>query len=170
MVLVWIYWSTRVIKKLKIQNGWKRRQITAVKVLDHLAHSPDLAPSDFHLFLHLKKHLAGQKFHEDEEVKTKSPHGCVRRRWSSVTSEYKTSCQAKQMHWQKWWLCWKVAEDTCWECLTRYFNNFFLIIAFVTLLYGPPTRRKHVWLAHSIWSHPFVTFQKYKRCFLREKF
>jgi histone-lysine N-methyltransferase SETMAR len=39
------------------------------EVLDHRAHSPDLAPSDFHLFLHLKKHLAGQKFHEDEEVK-----------------------------------------------------------------------------------------------------
>jgi histone-lysine N-methyltransferase SETMAR len=36
---------------------------------DHPAHSPDLAPSDFHLFLHLKEHLAGQKFHEDEEVK-----------------------------------------------------------------------------------------------------
>jgi histone-lysine N-methyltransferase SETMAR len=39
------------------------------EVLDHPAHSPDLAPSDVHLFLHLKKHLAGQKFHEDEEVK-----------------------------------------------------------------------------------------------------
>jgi histone-lysine N-methyltransferase SETMAR len=39
------------------------------EVLDHPAHSPDLAPSDFHLFLHLKKHLASQNFHEDEEVK-----------------------------------------------------------------------------------------------------
>jgi hypothetical protein len=28
-----------------------------------------LAYSHFHFFLHLKKHLAGQKFHEDEEVK-----------------------------------------------------------------------------------------------------
>ena len=36
-----------------------------------VAHSPDLSPSDFHLFLHLKKHLAGQKFHENEEVKNK---------------------------------------------------------------------------------------------------
>jgi len=25
-----------------------------------------LAPSDFHLFLHLKKHLAGKKFEDDE--------------------------------------------------------------------------------------------------------
>ena len=41
------------------------------EVLEHLTHSPHLTPSDFHLFLHLKKHLASQKFHEDEEVKNK---------------------------------------------------------------------------------------------------
>ena len=35
-------------------------------ILDHLPYSPDLAPSDFHLFLHLKKHLAGKKFDDDE--------------------------------------------------------------------------------------------------------
>jgi hypothetical protein len=29
----------------------------------------DLAPSDFHLFLHLKKFLAGQRFKNDEDVK-----------------------------------------------------------------------------------------------------
>jgi hypothetical protein len=40
-----------------------------MKVLDHPTHSPDLAPSNFHLFLHLKKHLAGQKYQKDEEVK-----------------------------------------------------------------------------------------------------
>jgi hypothetical protein len=28
----------------------------------------DLAPSDFNLFLHLKEHLAGKKFDEDNEV------------------------------------------------------------------------------------------------------
>jgi hypothetical protein len=28
----------------------------------------DLAPSDFHLFLHLKKHLAGKNFDDDDEV------------------------------------------------------------------------------------------------------
>ena len=42
------------------------------KVLDHTAHSPDLAPTDFHLFLHLNKLLAGQKFHEDEEAKNEA--------------------------------------------------------------------------------------------------
>lgn len=38
-------------------------------VLDHPPHSPDLAPSDFHLFLHLKQYLAGKKFDDDDEVK-----------------------------------------------------------------------------------------------------
>jgi hypothetical protein len=33
---------------------------------DHPPYSPDLAPSDFHLFLHLKSFLAGQRFHYDE--------------------------------------------------------------------------------------------------------
>ena len=31
---------------------------------------PDLAPSDYHLFLHLKKHLGGQRLQDDNEVKT----------------------------------------------------------------------------------------------------
>ena len=37
-------------------------------ILDHPPYSPDLAPSDFHLFLHLKKHLAGKKFDDNDEV------------------------------------------------------------------------------------------------------
>ena len=38
-------------------------------VLPHPAYSPDLAPSDFHLFGPLKDYLRGQKFHDDESVK-----------------------------------------------------------------------------------------------------
>jgi len=41
------------------------------EVLYNPAHSPDLAPSDFLLRLHLKKHLACQKFHDDEQVNNK---------------------------------------------------------------------------------------------------
>jgi hypothetical protein len=37
-------------------------------VLDHPPYSPDLAPSDFHLFLHLKKYLGGKKFDDYDEV------------------------------------------------------------------------------------------------------
>jgi len=38
-------------------------------VLPHPAYSPDLAPSDFHLFGPLKDNLRGQKFDDDESVK-----------------------------------------------------------------------------------------------------
>ena len=33
---------------------------------DHPPYSPDLAPSDYHLFQHLKSFLGGQRFHDDE--------------------------------------------------------------------------------------------------------
>jgi histone-lysine N-methyltransferase SETMAR len=36
---------------------------------DHPPHSPDLAPSDFHVFLHLKKFLGGRRFLENDDVK-----------------------------------------------------------------------------------------------------
>ncbi|KAJ4427740.1 hypothetical protein ANN_25393 [Periplaneta americana] len=40
-------------------------------LLDHPPYSPDLAPSDFHVFLHLKKFLSsGERFGNDEELKT----------------------------------------------------------------------------------------------------
>ncbi|GBN35982.1 hypothetical protein AVEN_9170-1 [Araneus ventricosus] len=38
-------------------------------MLDHPPHSSDLAPSDLQLFLYLKRHLAGQNFHDDDEIK-----------------------------------------------------------------------------------------------------
>jgi hypothetical protein len=59
---------TRVIQKVKIQHWWEGKG-------NHLRPSrsqPNFDPSDFHLLLHLMNHLAGQKFHEDEEVKNES--------------------------------------------------------------------------------------------------
>jgi hypothetical protein len=38
------------------------------EVLDHPPYSPELAPSDFHLFEPLKKHLCGRRFATDGEV------------------------------------------------------------------------------------------------------
>lgn len=38
-------------------------------VIDHPPYSPDLAPSDFHLFCHLKKNLGGKHFGNSDEVK-----------------------------------------------------------------------------------------------------
>jgi histone-lysine N-methyltransferase SETMAR len=37
--------------------GWKQ--------IDHPPYSPDLAPSDFHVSLHLKTFLDGRRFHDD---------------------------------------------------------------------------------------------------------
>ena len=36
--------------------------------MDHPPYSPDLAPSDFHLFLHLKKRLVGKNFDDGDEL------------------------------------------------------------------------------------------------------
>jgi len=41
-------------------------------ILDHPPYSPDLVTGDFHLFLHLNKHLAGKKFDDDDVVQTES--------------------------------------------------------------------------------------------------
>jgi len=38
------------------------------EVLKHPPYSPDLAPSDFHLFGPMKEHLRGQMFADDDEV------------------------------------------------------------------------------------------------------
>jgi len=37
-------------------------------MLDLPPYSPEIATGDFHLFVHLKKHIAGKKFDEDNEV------------------------------------------------------------------------------------------------------
>jgi len=37
-------------------------------ILGHPPYSPDLAPSNFRLFLYLKKHLAGKKFDDIDEA------------------------------------------------------------------------------------------------------
>jgi hypothetical protein len=39
------------------------------EVFEHPVYSPDLAPSDFHLFPKLKEFLGGRRFKSDEEVK-----------------------------------------------------------------------------------------------------
>jgi hypothetical protein len=41
-----------------------------VKVFDHPPYSPDLAPSDYHLFMHLKQWLASQSFEDADRLKT----------------------------------------------------------------------------------------------------
>ena len=38
------------------------------ELFPHPLYSPDLAPSDLHLFPRLKKHLWGRRFEEDDEL------------------------------------------------------------------------------------------------------
>lgn len=52
----------RNTKSLLEKFGWD--------ILPHPPYSPDLAPSDYHLFTNLKKHLGGKRLNSDEEVKT----------------------------------------------------------------------------------------------------
>ncbi|GFU99501.1 histone-lysine N-methyltransferase SETMAR [Trichonephila clavipes] len=53
--------TANVTKTLLRGFGWD--------VFDHPPYCPDLAPSDFHLFLHLKSFLAGKHFNNDKELK-----------------------------------------------------------------------------------------------------
>ncbi|GFV47960.1 HTH_48 domain-containing protein [Trichonephila clavipes] len=43
--------------------------IDIIKKIDHPPYSPDLAPSDFHLFRYLKEFLGGKRFDTADEVK-----------------------------------------------------------------------------------------------------
>jgi histone-lysine N-methyltransferase SETMAR len=55
--------------------GWKQT--------DHPPYSPDLAPSDSHVFLLLKKFLGGRRYVEDDDVK-----GAVNTRFSSQAASF----------------------------------------------------------------------------------
>ncbi|XP_014486214.1 PREDICTED: histone-lysine N-methyltransferase SETMAR-like [Dinoponera quadriceps] len=52
---------SRQTQELLTHLGWT--------VMPHPPYSPDLAPSDYHLFSKLKKHLSGQRFRSDDKVK-----------------------------------------------------------------------------------------------------
>jgi histone-lysine N-methyltransferase SETMAR len=54
---------------LQPQRKISSRQLTGNNPIIPPPYSPDLAPSDFHVFLHLKTFLGGLRFHNDNEVK-----------------------------------------------------------------------------------------------------
>jgi histone-lysine N-methyltransferase SETMAR len=53
--------TAAAMQDLTATVGWEQ--------FDHPPYGPDLAPSDFHVFLHLKTFLGGLWFHNDSEVK-----------------------------------------------------------------------------------------------------
>jgi histone-lysine N-methyltransferase SETMAR len=56
-------------------SGWEQ--------IHHPPYSPDLAPSDFYVFLHLKKFLGGRRFLEGDDVKE-----AVNTRFSSQAASF----------------------------------------------------------------------------------
>jgi len=69
--------------------GWEQ--------FDHPPYSPDLVPSDFHLFLHFKSFLAGQWFHDNSEAK-KAVTTCFA---SQLASFYDEGIQKLVQHYDK---------------------------------------------------------------------
>ncbi|GFO24732.1 histone-lysine N-methyltransferase SETMAR [Plakobranchus ocellatus] len=56
-----VFWDAKgVILLDNLPQGWE--------ILPHPAHSPDLAPSDFHLFGPLKRHLGGMAFETEDDL------------------------------------------------------------------------------------------------------
>jgi len=53
--------TTHVTVNLLERWGWE--------ILEHPRYSPDLAPSDFHLFPKMKKHLRAKRFKSHDDVK-----------------------------------------------------------------------------------------------------
>ncbi|GFR84659.1 histone-lysine N-methyltransferase SETMAR [Elysia marginata] len=58
------YPSTRQINPHTAKRTKERLERNRRDILPYPAHSPDLAPSDFHLFVHLKRHLGGKKLED----------------------------------------------------------------------------------------------------------
>ncbi|GBL72111.1 hypothetical protein AVEN_115119-1 [Araneus ventricosus] len=56
---------------IQVFTAFKQKTARAFgwEIFDHLPYSPDIAPSDFHLFLKLKEFPDGERFGSDEELK-----------------------------------------------------------------------------------------------------
>ena len=65
--------------------------------IDHLPYSPDLSPSDYHLFLHPKKSLGGKPFDDDDDLKD------AVQKWltSQVATFYEKGTQKRVPHYDK---------------------------------------------------------------------
>jgi histone-lysine N-methyltransferase SETMAR len=57
-------------RSTKVRTTQERIQELQWGLHEHSPYSPDLAPSDFHLFGPLENHLVGKCFADDEEVET----------------------------------------------------------------------------------------------------
>ena len=67
------------------------------KLVQHPPYSPDLAPSDFHLFPNMKKHLAGTHYATDDDV-ISAVKGFLQEQDQTF---YETGIKALQKRWKK---------------------------------------------------------------------
>ena len=74
------------------------------EVLPHPPYSPDLAPSDFHLFGPMKRYLGGKHFTDDDEVQENVRHWLLQQ----PTEFYAESIRKLVDRWDK---CINVAGD-----------------------------------------------------------
>ncbi|GFO11594.1 histone-lysine N-methyltransferase SETMAR [Plakobranchus ocellatus] len=69
MIIVMITTTITVMETSEMRtiknSEWLQRY--GWEILPHPAHSPDLAPSDFHLFGTLKRHLGGMAFETEDD-------------------------------------------------------------------------------------------------------
>jgi histone-lysine N-methyltransferase SETMAR len=67
------------------------------ELLEHPPYSPDLAPSDFYLFLRIKFFLAGQRFSSNQEA-----IAAVAGYFTDLTKyHYRDGIMALEHHWNK---------------------------------------------------------------------
>ncbi|GFN99464.1 transposase [Plakobranchus ocellatus] len=71
-VMATVFWDAKgvilldILPQANLTQQWLQRY--GWEILPHPAHSPDLAPSDFHLFGLLKRHLGGMAFETEDDL------------------------------------------------------------------------------------------------------
>jgi histone-lysine N-methyltransferase SETMAR len=97
-----------------------------LELLEHPSYSPDLAPSDFHLFGQLKNHLGGRRFADDEEVETEV------RKWLKQQSKdfYAAGFDALIKRWDK---CINVGGGYVEKCIFSPGSNITYLTFYIPL-------------------------------------
>jgi transposase len=85
------------------QNGWE--------LLFHPPYSPDLAPSDYHLFGPLKDYLRSHHYETDEAVQEAVRSWLRGARTDFYRRDIEDSVTVLEMHRSGWGFCGKVIKD-----------------------------------------------------------
>lgn len=84
--------SAAASKKLLQHFRWE--------VFDHPWYSPDLAPSDYHLFAHMKRWLGGQEFDSDElQTSIQNSPKAQQAAFNDEGIGYLLPCYNKRLNW-----------------------------------------------------------------------